>query len=431
MKKLLIIVIIALAFIACNRNSNNGQIIKNIETQFFEIPIGEATAITTKGGVIIEIQENTFESNASTIQLEVQEILTRADLIRSGISTITKKGELLETGGMVNITTSSDAKINPEAPIKVKVPSKGLDTEMKLYEAVQKDGEIVWSLKSDLENQPYFDRIAAGKQLFKEKCEACHDMTLSKNTTGPKLGNITTHRSREWLYEFTRNSQKMIESGDSLALCQWYDWSPTVMSSFEDLTDDELKNIYDFIENETLLKGLDTIQAVDCDEIIQIGEVRRQQADSIWNANQANVSFSKETIITDTIIASATTYYYPMMNFGFINIDKLVRQIEKDKVKEVQPFIVKTNIEAGQVFIIFKNRDVYTEFYQENKNWYMLFSNKNSLLPLPYNEPVKLVAISKDRKKVGIIETTIQDTNEHTIKLQPLKGSLDEFIESL
>lgn len=71
MKKSLIITIIALAFMNCNRSSNSVQTIKNIETQFFEIPVGEATTITTKGGVIIEIQDNTFESDATTIQLEV------------------------------------------------------------------------------------------------------------------------------------------------------------------------------------------------------------------------------------------------------------------------------------------------------------------------------------------------------------------------
>lgn len=436
MKNSLIIAIIALAFMNCNRSSNSVQTIKNIETQFFEIPIGEATTITTKGGVIIEIQENTFESNASTIQLEVQEILTRADLIRSGVSTITKKGELLETGGMVNITTTSDAKINPNAPIKVKVPSKGLDTEMKLYEAVQKDGKIIWSLKSDLENQPYFDRIAAGKQLFQEKCAACHDITLSKNTTGPKLGNVTAHYSREWLYEFTRNSQQMIASGDSLALCQWAAWSPTVMSSFEDLTDDELKNIYDFIENETLLRGLDTIKTVDCDEVIRLGKIRqrlrneRQRiADSTWNAFQDSL-VSEEVIRTDTFI-SDINYNYAITNFDFMNIDKLVNQIEDNQVKEVQPFIIKTNTKAGRVFMIFKHRNVYTEFYREINNWYLVFARKDKPILLPYNEPIKIVAISIDKKQVGIIETTIQDTNEHTIKLEPLKGSLDDFIESL
>ena len=110
--RLTVFLLVIVLFTNCiNLSKENKQTIENIETQFFEISIGEATTITTKGGVIIKIQENTFISDSKTIQLEVQEILTRADLIRSQISTITKDGKHF----LSTISKSENTVFNPKS----------------------------------------------------------------------------------------------------------------------------------------------------------------------------------------------------------------------------------------------------------------------------------------------------------------------------
>jgi hypothetical protein len=77
---------------------------------------------------------------------------------------------------------------------------------------------------------------------------------LVSQLTGPALGGVTRKRSKEWLYAFTRNSQEMIASGEEDAVALWKEWQPVVMTSFPDLTDEELSNIFGYIDNINLNK---------------------------------------------------------------------------------------------------------------------------------------------------------------------------------
>lgn len=109
----------------------------------------------------------------------------------------------------------------------------------------------------DENNQPVAlninEKIILGEKLFINNCASCHGTLVSK-LTGPALGGVTRKRSKEWLYEFTRNSQKMIASGDADAVALWKEWTPAVMNSFPDLTDEELSSIFGYIDNINLNK---------------------------------------------------------------------------------------------------------------------------------------------------------------------------------
>ncbi len=85
-----------------------------------------------------------------------------------------------------------------------------------------------------------------GKRLFINYCGTCHD--IKSNFTGPALAGVTKKYEKEWLYAFTRNSGKMIADGDPLALKLWEDWSPTAMNAFPNLKDEELDDIYYYVE---------------------------------------------------------------------------------------------------------------------------------------------------------------------------------------
>ena len=74
-------------------------------------------------------------------------------------------------------------------------------------------------------------------------------MNMRDDLTGPALGGATAHYEREWLHDFTRNSQAMIQSGDSLAVRQWKLWEPSVMTPFPNFTEDDLDDIFIFIES--------------------------------------------------------------------------------------------------------------------------------------------------------------------------------------
>lgn len=90
----------------------------------------------------------------------------------------------------------------------------------------------------------------SGKRLFERSCAACHCPTQVNDLTGPALGGVTRRRTKAWLYDFTRNSGKLIALGDTAAVNIFRAWNGVGMPMSPDLTDAELDSIYSFVEAE-------------------------------------------------------------------------------------------------------------------------------------------------------------------------------------
>jgi hypothetical protein len=61
-------------------------------------------------------------------------------------------------------------------------------------------------------------------------------------------------RAHDFLYAFTRNWTKVYEASDYYRAITCF--SPTAMSSFEQLSDEDLDALYGYIENESELRNL-------------------------------------------------------------------------------------------------------------------------------------------------------------------------------
>ena len=92
--------------------------------------------------------------------------------------------------------------------------------------------------------------IDAGKTLFKNNCASCHNKDMKSKLTGPALGGVQDRWDNEAdLYAWIRNSQSMINThprGKEL----WAEWAPTAMTSFPNLTDEDISNILGYINFE-------------------------------------------------------------------------------------------------------------------------------------------------------------------------------------
>ncbi|MFD0963654.1 cytochrome c3 family protein [Pseudofulvibacter geojedonensis] len=88
---------------------------------------------------------------------------------------------------------------------------------------------------------------AAGKSLFNANCAACHK--LDKPMTGPALRNVEQRLAdeqgldREWIYNWVRNSSKMIKDGDAYANKIFKEYDNSVMTLFPQLTNTDIDNI--------------------------------------------------------------------------------------------------------------------------------------------------------------------------------------------
>lgn len=121
-----------------------------------------------------------------------------------------------------------------------------LNTE---FSAAEMSQEIERWLKLHLNF--YAQNQLEGQQMFTALCASCHHQNMKDPLTGPALGNIR----KKWgdypekdLYNFIRNSQKMIIESHPLALATWNKWKPVIMTNFPNLSDLELKKIIDYID---------------------------------------------------------------------------------------------------------------------------------------------------------------------------------------
>jgi mono/diheme cytochrome c family protein len=415
-KTAVILLIFATCLFNCSKKEESSTSefnLGNIKEQVFKINLNQDTVLQTESGVLIKLRKNTFKSTTLTaVELRVKEILTKADLIKSGISTIDEQGRLLETGGMVNIQTNPKIEINPKFPIQVSIPANGLNPSMKKYTADIDNRDYLWNYAGSLVNNQMLIDLKEGEKLFLQNCATCHNKGLVKNMTGPALGcieNGVNRRDRDWLIKFTKNSQKMIASGDTLALCIWNMYKPTVMSNFGNLSDLQINQIYDYIKNESSIRNL-------CDEKTNNGRN---------SFNLANCDFKIENANNFDTIPSY--YVVSVFNYEWINCDYTPFQVEEEA--ETYKVVAETNL---QICLIFKNRKSIWSFVFDKGRYVLSGTQDEEKVKLPIGEEVSILAYSepkKGKRKFCRLKTKVNAKNDFKLDLHSI--SEREFLKRL
>ena len=102
--------------------------------------------------------------------------------------------------------------------------------------------------KSDTANIPADSAtIAKGQLIFSQNCSACHD--FRQDGIGPQLGGLTEKVSAEWIKDFIKNPEGLVESGDarSKMLLARY---KTMMPSFAHYSDQELEELVAYLHTQ-------------------------------------------------------------------------------------------------------------------------------------------------------------------------------------
>lgn len=91
-------------------------------------------------------------------------------------------------------------------------------------------------------------RVAEGLALFKSSgCVACHDLCVKK--VGPPLQDISSKRKKDWIHGFVRNSAKMIEDKDPLAVSVFTENNRVPMPAHEFLSGEEIDKIIVYLDS--------------------------------------------------------------------------------------------------------------------------------------------------------------------------------------
>jgi len=91
--------------------------------------------------------------------------------------------------------------------------------------------------------------VANGKSLFEGNCVSCH--AIHEKSIGPALKGVTERRQEAWLLKWVRNSTALIKSGDPIAVKLFEDNNKVAMNSFENFSDEDIKDILAYITEES------------------------------------------------------------------------------------------------------------------------------------------------------------------------------------
>ena len=97
--------------------------------------------------------------------------------------------------------------------------------------------------------------VKEGEKIFKSKCTSCH--AIDRKVVGPALKGIPETKDEAWLIKWIKNSQALIASGDAEAIKIFEENNKLVMTSFTDLSDDQIKSVLAYITDASKEKPKD------------------------------------------------------------------------------------------------------------------------------------------------------------------------------
>lgn len=88
------------------------------------------------------------------------------------------------------------------------------------------------------------EQIAAGKVLFEQQCSTCHN--FNQNAIGPNLSGLTRQVDSDWIRNFIKNPQEMIDKGDERAKTLFEEYK-VYMPTFPNLTDENINSLLSYL----------------------------------------------------------------------------------------------------------------------------------------------------------------------------------------
>ena len=88
-----------------------------------------------------------------------------------------------------------------------------------------------------------------GEQVFNTTCFACHTIGGGR-LIGPDLAGVHEKRSQEWLEEFIKSSQSMINAGDTEAVALFEEYNSLLMPDAP-ATEEQIRQVLSYIQSQS------------------------------------------------------------------------------------------------------------------------------------------------------------------------------------
>ena len=122
-----------------------------LNQELFEIDPVRDTVIESENGIVVYIPANAFDTQSREVDFILQEAMTPAAIMYSGLNTMAESGDELETGGMFYLDAFANGKrVDLLKKLTVDIPSDPTKTGMQLYEGAKDEaGQILWKNPQD------------------------------------------------------------------------------------------------------------------------------------------------------------------------------------------------------------------------------------------------------------------------------------------
>lgn len=374
------------------------------QTQIFLISADKDTTLTCAEGTIIKIKANSFVSEktgkaiSGIVKISVKEFYKISDILLSNLST-TSNGQLLETGGMVNINATAnedELKLSKGQSLEINFPTKQMQKDMQLFSGEwDSEGHINWI-------QPY-----KSQELIFIVVEEMPKFSRGEN-------DIT-----RYLASSLRYPQRAKESGiqgivyvtfviDEIGAVK----NPRVIRGVTPELDEAALNAIKSMPNWTpgRQKGKNVSVQMNLPVRFDLGDKSLGDTTLIWGENSKErfeKSFS-DTTFENASSGNITYYVLNSTQLGWINCDRFIN------ISPITKYIVKFDQDVDKVEIIFdRYKSVMNVF---PKNGVYTFNN------VPMGEKITIIAIKRIDNKpyLAVKQTKISSQVEQEFDFQPV-----------
>ncbi len=124
-----------------------------VKSQFFVIDANMESSVTGEKGTEVLFPAKCFTNSlgdtvTGSIQIELREILSRADMVLSNATTMSNDLPLVSAGEVLILPMQGNEKLNYAKPIKISIPANSIDTNMNLYTSngTPENNNLDWDL---------------------------------------------------------------------------------------------------------------------------------------------------------------------------------------------------------------------------------------------------------------------------------------------
>jgi cytochrome c551/c552 len=109
---------------------------------------------------------------------------------------------------------------------------------MKIFKLLPKTALLI-ALTFSMISSLLAQTAEEGKTLYQANCTSCH--AINEKVVGPALKDVHKRREEAWLLKWVKNSQKLIASGDPIAVQVYKENNESPMTAFENLSYNQIK----------------------------------------------------------------------------------------------------------------------------------------------------------------------------------------------